>query len=33
MGNDVKNHRNVDPKFGTNADLQDLLEAVNELGN
>ena len=32
MGNDVKNHNNVDSDFGTNEDLQDLLKAIENEG-
>ena len=32
MGNDVKDHGNVDPKFGTNEDLHDLLLAIDAEG-
>ena len=32
MGNDVKDHGNVDPKFGTNEDLRDLLLAIDAEG-
>ena len=32
MGNDVKNHTNINSNFGTNNDLHDLLVACEEKG-